>query len=130
MFWKAFLGMIGLGVPAAYLMGAFGGAGYDRVVNASPAQVRSALSDLDIRHAPGAPGSTATASGDVPLFQLTEQGNDMTWTVTSGNAVAVRLIAHLEPLDGGTKTHVTAEVQRGDAPDDALSPAFRSTSTT
>jgi hypothetical protein len=122
--------MMGLGVPAAYFMGAFGSTGYDRVVNASPAEVRSALADLDIRHAPGAPGSTATATGDVPLFQLSEQGNDMIWTVTSGDAVAVRLIAHLEPIDGGAKTHVTAEVERGDAPDDALSPAFRSTSTT
>src|SRR4051812_24547155 len=130
MFWRAILGMMGLGVPAAYFMGAFGSTGYDRVVNASPAEVRSALADLDITRAPGAPGSTATSSGDMPLFQLTEQGDDMIWTVTSGNAVAVRMIAHLESVDGGTKTHVTAEVQRGNAPDDAVSPAFRSTSTT
>jgi hypothetical protein len=130
MFWRAFIGLIGIGVPAAYFTGAFGSSGYDRVVNASPAEVRSALADLDITRAPGAPGSTATSSGDVPLFQLTEQGDDMIWTVTSGNAVAVRMIAHLESVDGGTKTHVTAEVQRGNAPDDAVSPAFRSTSTT
>ena len=64
------------------------------------------------------------------MFQLTEQGNDMVWTVMSGNDVAVRMIAHLEPLEGGSKTRVTAEVQRGNAPDDFVAPAFRSTGTT
>ena len=35
-----------------------------------------------------------------------------------------------EPTDGGRHTKVTAEVERGDAPDDYVAPAFRSTSLT
>lgn len=44
----------------------------------------------------------------------------------SGNEVAMTLTAHLEPVDGGKRTLVTASVERGDAPDDFVSPAFRS----
>jgi hypothetical protein len=127
MFGKAFITLGGLAVPAAYFMGAFGGGTFDRTVAASPADVRSALLDLDIRKAPGSPGTGITrAAGVQPLFQLTQEGDDMVWTVMSGKNVAVRMIAHLEPLEGGSKTRVTAEVQRGNAPDDFVSPAFRS----
>ena len=127
MFGKAFITLGGLAVPAAYFMGAFGGGTFDRTVAASPADVRSALLDLDIRKAPGSPGTDITrAAGVQPLFQLTQEGDDMVWTVMSGKNVAVRMIAHLEPLEGGSKTRVTAEVQRGNAPDDFVSPAFRS----
>jgi hypothetical protein len=127
MFGKAFITLGGLAVPAAYFMGAFGGGTFDRTVAASPADVRSALLDLDIRKAPGSPGTDMTrAAGVQPLFQLTQEGDDMVWTVMSGKNVAVRMIAHLEPLEGGSKTRVTAEVQRGNAPDDFVSPAFRS----
>ncbi len=122
--------LVGLGAilsGGAYFGGAFGGGGYERVVGASPVEVRAALQDLDIRDAPGEPGSDPSRSGGVaPLFELTEQGNDMVWTVKSGNDVAIRMIAHLEPLDGGAKTRVTTSVERGDAPDDFVSPAFRS----
>jgi hypothetical protein len=87
--------------------------------------------DLDIRNAPGEPASDPSRSGGVePTFQLTQEGNDMVWTVMSRNDVAVRMIAHLEPVEGGTKTHVTAAVQRGNAPDDLVAPAFRSNGTT
>src|SRR4051794_40226747 len=131
MFGKAFITLCGVGIPTAYFMGAFGSSGIDRVVGASPAEVRSALMDLDIRNAPGEPASDPSRSGGVePTFQLTQEGDDMVWTVMSGSNVAVRMIAHLEPVDGGTKTHVTAEVQRGNAPDDLVAPAFRSTGTT
>ena len=127
MFGKAFITLCGVAVPTAYFMGAFGAGSFDRTVAASPSDVRSALMDLDVRKAPGAPGTDITRSGGVqPLFQLTQEGNDMVWTVMSGKDVAVRMIAHLEPLEGGTKTRVTAEVQRGNAPDDSRSPAFRS----
>jgi len=127
MFGKAFITLCGIAVPTAYFMGAFGSGSFDRTVGASPAEVRSALMDLDIRKAPGSPGTDVTRAGGVqPLFQLTQEGNDMVWTVMSGKDVAVRMIAHLEPLEGGTKTRVTAEVQRGNAPDDFVSPAFRS----
>ena len=131
MFVKAFVALCGVGLPAAYFMGAFGHGGIDRVVGKSPDEVRSALMDLDIRNAPGEPASDPSRSGGVePTFQLTQEGNDMVWTVMSGNDVAVRMIAHLEPVEGGAKTHVTAAVQRGNAPDDLIAPAFRSTGTT
>ena len=119
--------IVGLGL---YLHGAFG-PGYSRNVGAPQEQVREALRDLDIREAPGEPATDPTRSGGVePVFQLTEQGNDMIWTVTSGSQVAVKMIAHLEPTDGGRHTKVTAEVERGNAPDDFVAPAFRSTSLT
>lgn len=108
-----------------------GFAGYSRTVAASPDEVRRALLDLDIRDAPGEPASDPFRSGGVePMFALTEQGDDMIWTVTSGKDVAVRMIAHLEPIDGGTKTRVTTSVERGNAPDDLVAPAFRSVGVT
>jgi hypothetical protein len=119
--------IVGIGL---YLHSAFGPS-YTRNVGAPPAEVRAALRDLDIREAPGEPATDPTRSGGVePMFQLAEQGDDVIWTITSGSQVAVRLIAHLEPTDGGQHTRVTAEVERGDAPDDFVAPAFRSTSLT
>ena len=130
MFGKAFMALCGIAGSVAYIAGAFGG-GIDRVVGASPAEVRAALMDLDLRNAPGEPGTDPTRSGDVePVFQLTQEGNDMVWTVMSGKDVAVRMIAHLEPVEGGKKTRVTADVERGNAPDDLVAPAFRSTGVT
>ena len=131
MFGKAFVSLCAVAAPAAYFMGVFGGGGIDRVVGASPAEVREGLKDLDIRNAPGAPASDPSRSGGVaPVFQLTQEGDDMVWTVMSGKDVAVRMIAHLEPVEGGAKTRVTAEVERGEAPDDYVAPAFRSTGIT
>lgn len=131
MFIKAFVSLCAVAVPAAYFMGGFGGGGIDRTVAASPDQVREALMDLDIRKAPGAPASDPSRSGGVaPVFQLTQEGSDMVWTVMSGKDVAVRMVAHLEPVEGGAKTRVTAKVQRGNAPDDFVAPAFRSTGLT
>ena len=119
--------ILGLGL---YLHSAFGPS-YTRNVGHSPAEVREALRDLDIREAPGEPATDPSRSGGAePVFQLTETGDDMIWTITSGNQVAVRLIAHLESTDGGQHTKVTAQVERGDAPDDNIAPAFRSTSLT
>ena len=132
MFGKAFLSLgAAAALPTAYFMGAFGGGGFDRVVGASPQEVRQALQELDIRTAPGSPGTDPTRSGGVaPVFQLTQEGDDMVWTVMSGQDVAVRMIAHLEPVEGGTKTRVTADVERGNAPDDFVAPAFRSAGVT
>jgi hypothetical protein len=130
MFVKAFVGLASVAGIGLYLHHAFGPA-YSRDVGAPPAEVRSALEDLDIRSAPGAPASDPSLSGGVaPVFVLSEQGDDMIWTIQSGDKVAVKLIAHLIPTDGGKHTEVTAEVQRGDAPDDIVAPAFRSTSIT
>jgi hypothetical protein len=87
--------------------------------------------DLDIREAPGEPATDPSRSGGVePTFLLSQEGDDMVWTVMSRNDVAVRLIAHLEPVDGGKQTKVTASVERGNAPDDFVAPAFRDRSVT
>ena len=127
MFGRAFIILSAVAVPAAYSLGMFGGGGIDRVVGASPDQIRAALTDLDIRKAPGAPATDPSRSGGVePVFHLTQEGDDMVWTVMSGKDIAVRMIAHLEPVDGGAKTRVTAHVERGNAPDDFVAPAFRS----
>src|SRR5689334_8219180 len=118
MFGKAFVGIGAMVAIGAYLNGAFSGS-YARVVGAPPEEVRTALEDLDIREAPGEPATDPMRSGGVaPTFLLSQQGDDMVWTVMSRDDVAVRLIAHLEPIDGGKRTKVTASVERGDAPDD------------
>ncbi len=44
----------------------------------------------------------------------------------SGDKVATSMTVFLEPIDGGKRTLVTTDVERGDAPDDFVSPAFRS----
>jgi hypothetical protein len=44
----------------------------------------------------------------------------------SGDKVATRMTARVEPLADGRKSRVTTSVQRGDAPDDFVSPALRS----
>lgn len=130
MFGKAFVAIGAVAAIGAYFSGAFGGS-YTRVVGASPDEVRSALMDLDIREAPGEPATDPMRSGGVaPTFLLSQEGDDMVWTIMSRDDVAVRLIAHLEPVDGGTKTRVTASVERGNAPDDFVAPAFRSAGVT
>ena len=130
MFGKAFVTIGAAGAIGAYLMGAFSGS-YSRVVGASPDEVRSALMDLDIREAPGEPATDPTRSGGIePTFLLSQQGDDMVWTVMSRDDVAVRMIAHLQPVDGGRRTKVTASIERGNAPDDFVAPAFRSSSVT
>lgn len=109
-----------------YFAGGFGG-GYHRDVDRTPAQVMEALADLDVRTQPGAPGTDPAASGGVePVFRTERTGDSISYVVLSGDKVATRMTAHLEPLDGGARTRVTATVERGDAPDDFVSPAFRS----
>jgi hypothetical protein len=130
MFGRAFLVLCGIAGPTVYFMGGFD-RGIDRVVGASPHEVREALMDLDIRNAPGEPGTDPSRSGGVePSFHVAREGNDLVWSVMSGKDVAIRMIAHLEPVDGGKRTRVTADVARGNAPDDFVSPAFRSESLT
>lgn len=111
----------------SYFAGAFGGAGYSRVVGKPQPQVMRALADLDITAQPGAPGSTAAASGGVmPVIRLETADDHMTWYVMSGSQVATKMTATFKPVDSGRQTRVEASVERGDAPDDLVSPAFRS----
>lgn len=124
--------MIGkLGFAAAVAMGGVWmsgalGHGYARTVDRPQAEVMHALEDLDITRAPGAPGTDPARAGGVkPVFQLSRTPTEMIWTVMSGDKVATRMIADVVAVDA-THTKVTARVERGDAPDDLVSPAFRS----
>jgi len=123
----------GLGILAlllfagGYFTGAFGPQSYSRTVARPQAQVMSALEQLDLTAQPGAPGSTAEAAGGIkPLFRLAKTADQMTWYVMSGDKVATTMTASFEPIDGGKATRISTRVQRGDAPDDFVSPAFRS----
>ena len=104
---------------------------YQRIVDRPANEVAAALDDLDIRHAPGSPASDPSRSGGVkPTFTRGATSTGMVFTIHSGEQVAVRLFADLEAVDGGKRTKVTTRVERGDAPDDFVAPAFRSTAIT
>ena len=125
------LKLLGLGGPllagGLYVSGVFGGGDYSRVVDRPPAAVMAALRDLDVRNQPGSPGTDASRSGGVaPLFRTAERADAMSWQVMSGTRIATTMWVELVALDGGKRTKVIAHVDRGDAPDDAVSPAFRS----
>lgn len=118
-------GAAALALGGYYMVGGMGG--YSRVVDRPPEQVAAALEDLDIRDQPGSPGTDPSRSGGVlPVFVHARTAEGVTWTVMSGQNVAVTMIAHLTPVDGGKRTKVTVSVARGNAPDDFVSPAFRS----
>lgn len=124
-----FLKLLGIGAPvvlgAVYVSGALGG-GYSRTVDRPQAEVMRALADLDITTAPGEPGTDPSRAGGIkPVIQLSQAADRMTWTVMSGQQIATQMTAIFEPIDAG-HTRVTAVIERGDAPDDFTSPAFRS----
>lgn len=121
------LGGFGAVVAAgAYFTGALS-TDYSRTVGRPQADVMAALSDLDITAPPGSPGTDPVTSGGIrPLFRLATTANSMTWYVMSGNKVATAMTATFEPVGDGKETRVRASVERGDAPDNVVSPAFRS----
>ena len=115
--------LVALGVWAT---GALGG-GYSRTVDRPPAEVAAALADLDIRDAPGAPGTDPRASGgELPTFRVDAAADHVSYVVMAHGEVAMTMTAWLKPVDGGKRTKVTASVARGPTPDDYVSPAFRS----
>jgi hypothetical protein len=121
------LGVLGvLGVAGMWAAGLVG-ASYSRVVDRPAADVAAAIADLDIRNAEGAPGTDPTRSGGVtPVFAVEQAADHVSYTVMANGQVAVKMTAWLKPIDDGKRTKVTATVDRGDAPDDYVSPAFRS----
>ena len=115
--------LVALGVWSSGVMGG----GYSRTVDKPPAEVAAALADLDIRNAPGAPGTDPMSSGgQVPDFRVESALDHVSYIVMAHNEVAITMTAWLKPIDGGKRTKVTATVIRGPAPDDYVSPAFRS----
>jgi hypothetical protein len=128
---KVFLFLAPVALGGWYVTSGSGDGGFSQEVDKSPQQVLAEISDLDIRRQPGAPGTDPAASGGIPSSFRTERTADgISFVVMSGDQVATRMIARLEPLDGGRRTRVTAQVVRGDAPDERIAPAFRSTGTT
>lgn len=110
----------------AWATGMLGG-GYSRTVDRPPAEVAAAIADLDIRQAPGSPGTDMLASGgELPTFSVETAPDHVSYVVMAHGQVAMTMTAWLKPVDGGTRTKVTASVARGPAPDDYVSPAFRS----
>lgn len=127
---KAFVLLVPVALGGWYVAGG-SSASYTREVDRTPAQVARAIADLDIRRQPGTPGTDPNSSGGVrPVFRTERLADGMAFVVWSGDQVATRMIAHLEPLDEGRRTRIVAEVVRGDAPDELTSPAFRSTGVT
>lgn len=130
MFMKTIVLLAPLALGGFYLTNGFGGE-WSREVGRPVGQVIAGLEDLDVRDQPGAPGSDPARSGGVrPLFRVEKTDRLIRWFVMSGDKVATVMTAELEPLDDGARTRVTAHVERGDAPDDFVSPAFRSTGIT
>lgn len=124
---KGAAAMAALLFAGGYLAGAFGPQAYTRKVGRPPAEVAAGLESLDITAQPGEPGTDPSRSGGIkPLFRLEKAGDHLTWYVMSGDKVATAMTATLTPIDEGRATLVKASVERGDAPDDFVSPAFRS----
>ena len=124
---KIFGGLAPLVLGGLYVGGALGGGGGVHVVDRPPAAVMAALADLDIRRQPGNPGTDPSRSGGVtPVFRTERTPNSITWTVISRDQVAMRMTAVLEPIEDGRSTRISTSVERGDAPDEIVSPAFRS----
>jgi len=119
-----FLGLLAIALSGCNWIGN----GYSHVVDRPQADVAAALEDLDISAQPGSPGTDPSKSGGVkPDIRLEKGADHMTWWVMAGDKVATVMTATFESLDGGKRTRVTTSVKRGDAPDDVVSPAFRST---
>lgn len=122
---RALFGVAAIAAGGYYMAGDMWA--WSRVVDRPPEEVAAALEDLDIRDQPGSPGTDPSRSGGVlPIFVHARTADGVTWTVMSGKDVAVTMTAHLTPVDGGKRTKVTTSVVRGNAPDDFVSPAFRS----
>lgn len=122
-----FLIPVGLLAAAIFYFGGFFNSGYSRDVERPVQEVMASLEGLDVRKEPGSPGTDPSRSGGVlPDFKLEREPGKMTWLVMAGDKVATRMIATLEPIKDGAATRITASVERGDAPDDITSPAFRS----
>ncbi len=126
MFLKSFGILAPVAAAGLYVWSGLAGA-YTREVERPPAAVIAALADLDVSLQAGSPGQDPSRPGAArPQIRRDYTKEGMVWTVMSGDKVATRLWATVEPLDGGRRSRVTTYVARGDAPDDRVAPAFRS----
>lgn len=125
-----FLKSFGLMAPVAfgglYFAGALGG-DYSRDIGQPMEQVMDAVADADLRNQPGSPGTDANqSSGVLPLFSSARSGNNIVWTVRSGDKIAMTMTANFAPIREGQGTRITTSVASGDANPDFVSPLFRS----
>ena len=75
----------------AWITGTLGG-GYSRTVDKPPAEVAAALADLDIRNAPGAPGTDPMSSGgQVPDFRVESAPDHVSYIVMAHGEVAMTM---------------------------------------
>lgn len=126
MFLKTFAAALPVMLGGMYMSGSFSPGSWERDVGRPQAEVMAALADLDITRQPGSPGTDPSRSGGMQsVFRLERATDSMRWVVMSGDKVAVTMIADFSAAPGGG-THLTAHVERGDAPDDFVAPAFRS----
>ncbi len=123
MFLKVFGAAAPVALGALYFMGSFSGPAYSQDVDQPPERVAEALADIDLGVLPTGVGE---AYSSVPPVTLKRTAGGLSWTVMSGEEVAMTMTASLTPLDGGSRTRVTGTVEKGSLSDpNSVSPAFR-----
>lgn len=123
MFLKVFGAAAPVAAGALYFMGALTGPAYSQDVDQPPERVSQALADIDLGVLPTGDGE---AYSSVPPVTMKRTANGLSWTVMSGEEVAMTMTASLTPLDGGSRTRVTGTVEKGSLSDpESVSPAFR-----
>src|SRR5688500_10529938 len=123
MFLKVFGAAAPVALGALYFMGALGGAAYSQDIDQPPERVAQALSDIDLDALPTGEGGPYSS---VPAVTMARTADGLSWTLMSGDEVAMIMTASLTPLDDGRRTRVTGTVEKGSLSDPAsVSPAFR-----
>ena len=112
-----YLKLVGGGIPVValglFVAGFFEATGFAREVDQPPELVLEAISDMEI------------GTRDRPVQLRPEHdSNRISWTVNDNGRVAARMTATMEPLDGGRRTRIRAEIEGGPE----LQPAFRTLS--
>lgn len=123
MFLKVFGAAAPVALGALYFMGALTGPAYSQDIDQPPERVAEALADIDLAVLPTGDGE---AYSSVPPVTMKRTADGLSWTVMSGEEVAMTMTASLTPLDGGSRTRVTGTVEKGSLSDpNSVSPAFR-----
>ena len=127
MFLKVLGGALPLMFGALYMAGGLNGPAYSQDIDRPPEQVAAALGDIDLNVLPTGAGGMYQS---VPPITMSRTADKISWTVMSGDEVAMTMTASLTPLDGGRRTRVTGIVEKGSLSNpDSVSPAFQSPGT-